>query len=298
MNEFSYQERHMGTDVSLSFVCPERTYADQIAKAVYDIVTQYEQEFSRFLPHSALSTLNKTGQLTISDRFDSVLKTSLALHRQTNGVFNPLVQVATLGYDTTFVDISNRTLSNPPPYNTDIDQLQFSDNAKTLQLAPGQQLDFGGILKGYLATELANKVMNTYPKCTGCIINIGGDLATRGTDPLHEPFIFMLYNPVTGSEVPVALTDTSLATSGTYARQWQTNAGIRNHIVDVTSQQNPTSDVTAVSIIHPDGATAEALTKLFIITGIDKATKLTPPKQHEYQYFCITKNGLTHTNIV
>ncbi len=81
-----------------------------------------------------------------------------------------------------------------------------------------QALDFGGFLKGYLAHHISRLIEETYSVCTGNIVNIGGDLHTRGYDEHGNPFVFAMYNPVLKTEFSVPITNMSLATSGTYAR--------------------------------------------------------------------------------
>jgi len=298
MNEYSYQERYMGTDVSLSFVCKKQAYANTIAAKTFDIIHAYELRLSRFLPDSELSKLNRLGHGVVSDEFYTVLQRSLKLVELTKGAFNPLVQVAILGYQNTYEKLAEKLIdTTPSQYDTDPSKIVTGKSRQNITLGQNQQLDFGGILKGYLANLLADKITQEYPECTGCIINIGGDIATRGTDNFHEPFIFMLYNPVTGIDIPVVIQDNSLATSGTYARRWQTNLGIQHHIVDTVTQNNPDNNIITVSIIHHDGALTEALTKLFLTRGIEEATRTIPPEQYSYQYFVVFNTGDIESNI-
>ncbi len=298
MNEFSYAQRHMGTDVSLSFVCSDRASADALAETAFSTIKAFEQQFSRFLPTSELSQLNQNGRAVVSERFFTVLKRSLELAKLTKGAFNPLVQVSRLGYRSNYKDLPVNIETSEETYNTNIDHITVDENAKQVMLATGQQLDFGGFLKGYLAALLADQTMDTDKDCQGCVINIGGDLATRGHDELHEPFIFFLYNPVTSEEVPIAITDASLATSGTYARRWQTNQGLQNHIVDTATLKNPTTDVVSVSLIIKDGAMSEVLTKLFLNRGEAGALTIVSPNIYHYQYFFVARNGNVTSNIV
>lgn len=298
MKEYTYEQRHMGTDTVLSFICPTQSLADAIATSIFAQIREAEAEFSRFLPQSTLSTLNATSQAVVSQLFIEVLETALSLHALTAGVFNPLVQVATIGYTKPLDSLPATVPLTNSTYNTDVHAIKIDRRTARVTLQPGQQLDFGGILKGFLATKLANYVMATYPECTGCIINLGGDLATRGLDELHEPFIFLLYNPVTNEEIEIPLTDTSLATSGTYARYWQTNKGLRHHIVDAKTRTNPTSNLISASIIHSSGAVSEALTKLFIINGIQGAIDTLAPQHISYSYFCVATNGNVTSSIV
>jgi FAD:protein FMN transferase len=298
MNEFSYEERHLGTTVSLSFICINKAQADTWAKACFDTIHQYEQCFSRFLPESELSILNSAGTATVSEIFLNVLMRSLELTELTKGGFNPLVQVATLGYQTNFTELSDTALVDTNVYNTEVHTIQIDTHHHAVTLQPHQKLDFGGMLKGYLAANLADSITGKNPDCYGCIINIGGDLATRGTDALHQPFIFLLYNPITGAETPITVTDASLATSGTYARQWHTTTGKRHHIVDGRTRDNPDNTIVAVSIVTNDGAESEALTKLFLNQGVTKGVAMVAPHDYHYSFFVVYADGSVDTSFL
>lgn len=289
----------MGTDVSLSIVCKEAAMASAIAAETFTTIRDYELRFSRFLSKSELSQLNRKSSLQVSEIFISVLEKSIELHNLTKGAFNPLLQVQRLGYNQTFANLSD-TITNlaPHAYDTDTQKIKIDHDTYTVTLGFNQALDFGGVLKGYLAGKLADDVIKKYAACQGCIINIGGDLATRGRDNLHESFIFELYNPVTGEEVATALTDISLATSGTYTRTWQTSVGQKHHIIEAASQDNPSQSLVSASIIHHDGAVAEALTKLFLTKGIETALDAVPPQAVNYQYFTVSATGAVSTNLV
>lgn len=299
MKEYSYAEHHMGTTVSLSFVCPDQATAEAMAQFAITVIKDYEQRFSRFLPTSELSLLNQNGKGFVSTEFLAVLQQSLKLAELTEGNFNPLMQVKTLGYTDTYPQLKSTVIDQQNIlYSTDLSQCHIDTQTSQVVLGLDQQLDLGGILKGYLANKLADNLMEMYSACLGCIINIGGDLATRGEDELHQPFIFNLYNPVTGTELPVTIKDKSLATSGTYARQWKTNTLTYNHIIDSRTRLNPTTGIVAVSVIAEDGALTEALTKLFLTRGVDKAIALVPPHKYNYQYFIVSQTGETLSTII
>jgi thiamine biosynthesis lipoprotein len=298
MNEYNYQEQHMGTTASLALVCESQILADTIAKETFSTIKEYEQKFSRFLPSSELSKLNQTGTLTVSEEFLKVLERSLDLVNKTKGSFNPLVQVTNLGYNHSFSTIKdNEATITDRKYNTDTGLIKINQKTKEVTLGENQQLDFGGILKGYLAHLLSENIKKQHQDIVGCIVNIGGDLSTCGHDPFHEPFIFYLYNPITDQEKPVELIDQSMATSGVYKRAWKTNQGTKHHIVETTSQQNPTTDLVSISIIAPDGATAEALCKLFLTQGVAASLEIMPIQTNNYSYFAVTNQGDIQTNI-
>lgn len=298
MNEFSYTQLHMGTTVSLSFICKDKQKADELASLTFAKIAQYEQKFSRFLPTSELSLLNQERSRIMSPEFIAVLKRSLELTKLTKLAFNPLVQVSSLGYTQSFKNLPSTNTISSNPYDTNPNNIEINFYTNRVTLGETQKLDFGGILKGYMAAMLADQIMSTHFECQGCIINIGGDLATRGVTDIHEPFIFFLYNPVTDREIEIPIRNYSLATSGTYARNWQTNVGKMHHVVDSESRKNPDIDGTSVSILCTDGAMSEALTKLFLTRGVHASTTIVPPEQYHYQYFYVSTKGDVQSNIV
>ncbi len=296
MKEYAFSERHMGTEVTVSLIVTDKIQAEIIANAIFKEISVFEKRFSRFLPDSELSQLNKIGKEIVSESFLTVLNKSLELVRKTNGAFNPLVQVGSLGYNKNFSDLAPEISITKNPYNTDIERIKINQNTHEVILASHQQLDFGGVLKGYLADKLTQQIKKDYKACAGCIINIGGDIATFGYDEFHEPFIFFIYNPITHEEIPVTLTDACLATSGTYKRLWQTNAGQKHHLVNNLTQENSNTDLISVSIIHNEGAIAEAYTKLFFNRSQEEALEIS--QSDNIGYVLINNAGEITSNIL
>lgn len=297
MQEFSYSHKYFGTSAVVSLVMESESLAEQISAEAFAIFALYESQFSRFLSTSELSKLNTERELIVSDEFIHIIKRSHDLYLVTYGAFNPLVQVARFGYDVDFSKLDNSKQEiKMDKYDSDFNKIVYNLETKKVSLAEGQQLDFGGILKGYIAEKVAKKIQEKYKECQGIIVNLGGDLHTRGVDEEGEPFIFMIYNPISDVQIPVAFTDTSLATSGTYKRKWETPSGQRHHILTGEGDDNPSSKIVSASVIHQDGMTTEALAKMLLINGKEKL--LREDKQINYQYVIITQKGETLTNII
>lgn len=295
MKEYAYFQKHMGTEVSVSLVTTSATLAAKIAEEIFATVAKYEQHFSRFLPNSELSLLNSSKNAIVTEEFFTVLEKSYQLYKATVKIFNPLVEVARLGYQTNYENLKdNQVLIDSNPYNIDFDLVLMDKVTKRVILHADQKLDFGGILKGYLAEKLSKKITEQYPECQGNIVNLGGDLHTEGTDENGEPFIFQLYNPVTKTDIPIALTDTSLVTSGTYKRTWETSQGLKNHILSTDGKSNPETNIISASVIHPDGAQAEAYAKVLLIDR--EATARCA--ELGIKYLIINNDGKTLTNII
>lgn len=290
MQEYSYSQKRFGTTATISLVMESAVQAEQIIQAGFALLATYEARFSRFLPDSELSSLNSKKELVVSDEFFLILKLSYDLYKKTGGIFNPLVQVARAGYNAPFGEIKNTPQKNIGGiYNIDFNSVYFDDVTKKVILQSEQKIDFGGILKGYLAEKISKGISTKNPQCQGNIVNLGGDIHTEGVDETGRPFKFMIYNPNNDTEIPILLSDTSLATSGTYSRTWQTFAGPMHHILGPDGIKNSDSDLISASVIHKNGAVAEAMAKVFLVIG---ATKI--PETillDDYQCLLINKDG-------
>lgn len=297
MQEYSFQEKHLGTDISISLITSSTEIANEIAKNSFQTIANYEQKFSRFIPTSELSKLNNKKELSVSEEFWLVLERSYELYLATNKIFNPLVQISQFGYNSDFNELSGEIkIPEDTSYDTDFDQVLMVKETRKVILKKDQQLDFGGILKGYLAEKISREIASNYQECTGNIVNLGGDLHTQGLDEDNKPFIFKLYNPVTQKEISIPLTNTSLATSGLYKRQWTTSDGTMNHILTPNGRSNPEAGVISASVVNKDGAVTEAYAKVLLISGINAFTsKLLAV---DFKYYLVNTSGEIITNIL
>jgi thiamine biosynthesis lipoprotein len=294
IQEFEYTNTAMGTECSVAIICGSKDRADTLYARAKDTIDTAEKRFSRFLPDSELSRLNEKKSMIVSDDFFAVTTKAQQLYRETKGVFNPLVQIARLGYTKTFTDIEENTSTVDEPYNTDFAAILINPHTNHIELQSGQKLDYGGILKGYLAERIAKK-LKAEPDVTGVIVNLGGDIHCQGLDAQGNPFVFQIYNPITkDNKTTVSLLNQSLATSGTYKRSWKHSNKTVHHILDHSGTTNPNTTIVSASIIHHDGATSEAYAKVFLILSPTEAVALLEEKN--IPFICITTSGAVLKN--
>jgi thiamine biosynthesis lipoprotein len=288
--EYEYTGKAMGTEYAISIVCDSAALAASVSQETITDIGKYEKRFSRFLPNSELSKINHHKILAVSRDFMTVTKRSHDLFVLTKGIFNPLVQISRLGYDKDFSLINNEDTKNQSGhYDIDFSSTTIDEQNLSITLHEGQQLDFGGFLKGYLADILCKKIMRESDQISGAIVNIGGDIHTEGLDAEGNKFVFSIYNPInTLGDIPIALHNQSLATSGTYKRTWDRSGKTIHHILDGSGLENPHSDIFSASVIHPDGGKAEAYAKVFLSAG-EKALDLLAEK--DVQFAIIKKDG-------
>ncbi len=79
------------------------------------------------------------------------------MHHETNGLFNPLVNVVKIGYSQSF----EKGIFEPKEIQEDLDIEKINIDGNTVSMGQNQTLDFGGIGKGFAvdgAAEVLTKL--------------------------------------------------------------------------------------------------------------------------------------------
>jgi thiamine biosynthesis lipoprotein len=294
--EFEFIGKAMGTDYAISIICDSKKMANNASLIARQQITNYEKQFSRFIKTSELSLLNLKKRAVVSSTFFKVTKKAFELFKETKGIFNPLVQVSRLGYNKNFSDLQDdQNLEDETDYNIDFSTTILDQYSRLIYLQEGQKLDFGGFLKGYLAELIAKQIMASNIEITGVIVNLGGDVYTQGLDANNNLFTFSIYNPILdNNETTVELFNQGLATSGTYKRSWLHKNKKVHHILDESGLQNPINQTVSATVIHTDGARAEAYSKVFLSMEHEQALKLL--NNPNIKFITINNSGLITTN--
>lgn len=136
------------------------------------------------------------------------------------------------------------------------------------------ELDFGSLLKGYAADRIY-----AYLEAQGAnkaLIDIGGTIRVFGRPSLWRPvWRVAVRNPVApGSLGYFELTSgLAVATSGDYERGFFYQGRRYHHLIDPRTGY-PTGDFRAVTVIAPDGLSADILSTLLFVTGPAKVAEV------------------------
>lgn len=238
-----WQGYALGAEVSLTLHAPE-TQARAAISGIRTLLTHVEHQFSLYDPSSALSRLNRNGQLDHPDRtFLELVNTARAVHDATGGLFDPTVQplwsALARGDD-------------PTQARRAIGFGKVAATRSRITLAPGQALTFNGIAQGY-ATDLARAVL-TSRGFTRALVNIGEFAALGG------PFRLGIADPAAGIAATRILTDRAIATSSPAALHL---AGGSAHILDPLGRARPRW--STVSVEARSAAIADAASTAFCL---------------------------------
>lgn len=155
-----------------------------------------------------------------------------------------------------------------------------------IRLRPHQQMDLGGIAKGYVADQLLDEAKRL--GAWKAIINLGGDIALMDKD--DNLFTVGIRNPFDKEEVllSLSLSNKAISTSGIYER-YNSDIGIQaHHIVDTRKIAPVSNNLMSVSVIADTVMDADIYATIFLILGIKRSMILI--KKHHLEVIFITKD--------
>lgn len=146
--------------------------------------------------------------------------------------------------------------------HTSFDTVLLDEEAGTVYLAdPEQRLDVGAIAKGWSAQRVSQLLPEGY------MLNVGGNVCTRGAKPGGEKWNIAVQSPNVGEDnlCVVSIAGQSLVTSGDYQRSYTVDGKSYHHIIDPDTLM-PSVYWRSVSILCEDSGLADCLsTALFLL---------------------------------
>ena len=224
-----------------------------VEAGIRKLISDFEDEFSRFLPASQLSILNSAGRLhNPSKEFVSMLNFAVAMHQNTSGVFN--------------VSIGSVLTKNGYGHNAKCSVLYNSlekirISPKLIQIPDDMYLDFGGFGKGWLVDKIGKYLSKK--NVDFFVINGGGDILVHSTTPI----VLGLQHPIDDSLVigTVSVRNGALGVSSNQKRVWKKNGRSYSHIISPTTKNSPENSVVGTYITAESALIADTLaTVLFI----------------------------------
>lgn len=137
---FDYTFRALGSLFVITFFREDDRGLDAFVQLAFKKISDFEAEFSRFVPDSSLSVLNRLGASSVSDDFLELLRISKDCFLRSEGFFNPLFNVALLGYSNDFE--SGEFVPEIPVETPRTDFENVSVTGREVVLLPGMKLDF------------------------------------------------------------------------------------------------------------------------------------------------------------
>ncbi len=231
-----------------------------------------ESRWSRFLPDSDITRLNRAGGRPVAVAADTLVLVTAMVEawRLTGGRFDPttLPALVAAGYEASIDDPTRVTrLPAGAALDGDPGAIEVDPVASTVTLPVGLVVDPGGIGKG-LAADLTVEHLRGRG-AGGALVSVGGDLAVAGAAPEPSGWPIVVEDPLdASSEVCALAVDRGgVATSSTVSRTWTHDGRTRHHLIDPDTGLPSTSDLAAVTVVAPTCWRAEALATATLLRG-------------------------------
>jgi thiamine biosynthesis lipoprotein len=258
---------------------------DECEKEIYRL----EKLFSATDPESDISKINDSAGewIKVSPDTLELMRISLEFSGTTSGNFDITTHRALKNWGFT-------TGEYRMPSKEEIDSLiQLIDyngvdiDKESVRIKEGQQIDFGGIAKGYLADRLVD--MASKNGVGSAVISLGGNVAVIGKNKEGNLWRVGIQDPVNTADYfgVVSVTDTSVVTSGSYMRYFEKDGTVYHHIIDPFTGYPAKSGLLSMTIICKSSTKADALSTALFVMGKDNALEYWE-KTKDFDFIAVT----------
>ncbi|WP_108259353.1 FAD:protein FMN transferase [Mangrovicoccus ximenensis] len=228
---------------------------------------------------SRFSALDGTGPVEISPELQAVMAEANRINALSGGKFDvtlaPLIDLWGFG---------PKKPGEPVPSEDEIaaamqtvgqaDKLILGQG--TLQKAlPGVSLNLSAIAKGQGIDAVGDAIAAA--GATRYLVEIGGDLVSKGLNAQDEPWVIGVERPDAASqtvEVVIPVTDMGLATSGDYRNYFEQDGVRYSHIIDPTTGRPITHTTASVTVLAETAMAADGLATALLAMGEEEAMPL------------------------
>ncbi len=273
-DQHRYQSFAFGTLIEIKIRSDEKSLADRASAALLLDFDNMHRDWHAWEPGKLTQTsemLLKAEWFTVDSSLLNLIKLAKQYSLLSKGLFNPTIGklIQAWGFQGT---------EHPPapPAQVEIDRLLANlPTVKDLEIDgnrmrghnPLLQMDLGAIAKGYAVSEGIQKLRDQDIK--NALINAGGDLCGIGNQG-KRPWRIGIRNPA-GEGILASIelkNDECVFTSGDYERYFIHDGKRYHHIIDPRSGY-PADKTTSVTVLHQDGAIADAASTVLFIAGPD-----------------------------
>ncbi|MDD3795815.1 MAG: FAD:protein FMN transferase [Lachnospiraceae bacterium] len=290
-NEQTCTKQLFAMDTYMSFTA-YGSNCEAAVDAAMDEVKRLDALLSTGSEDSEVSRINAAGGGSVSNDTAAILSEANKIYESTGGLFDytiyPLMRL--WGFSTKTYHVPSEAELADALALVDASGVQF--DGKTLTLAEGQQIDFGGIAKGYTS----NRVMEIYREygITSGLVSLGGNVQTLNQKPDGTNWNIGIQDPKNsqGSTIAVvSVNNKAVVTSGGYERYFEEDGKTYIHILDPRTGYPADQDLISVSIISENGTLADALSTSLYIMGKEDAITYWKNRDEDFDMILVTEEG-------
>jgi len=280
-----------GETMGTYYIIKLQTFENELLKTKIDsLLKNFNFSLSTYIKESTISQFNSSDSIYCfeSDKdnyFVAVFEKAKEVYGLTDGYFDPtiapLVNYYGFGYSEKKPLEKADTIIIMELLNLLVfDEIELLDSANTKCIKkphPKMSLDFSAIAKGYgvdiIALFLDAQGIKNY------MIEIGGEVRTKGLNDKGNSWIIGINRPednasLSAIEVPLQISNKSMATSGNYRNAYEAAGQKFAHIINPKTGLSYQTDILSVTVVADDCMTADAYATAFMTMGLEKSLNL------------------------
>jgi thiamine biosynthesis lipoprotein len=296
-----YHFLHFGTSIQITTASNERILSNKVLNNIDQLLTKLHYKWHPWRD-GELKNLNENLSsmqpfVTTAENIE-IIKHCQKLHKSSLGYFNPAIgklvkywgfhkDNPNKNHNKTKINFKKLKHNIPNPSNIYIVNNTIQNNN------PYLQLDLSGFIKADASLQI-KKVLSDN-NINNALINIGGDIYVIGNKEYKKhtdnktPWTIAT-RTYDNNMIKLKIFDQeAIASSGIYARQYQKNNKLYNHIINPKTAK-PSKGFYAVTVVHNDPYLADAAATALLIAGEKDYQKVATAMQVD-KYILITDNS-------
>jgi thiamine biosynthesis lipoprotein len=264
-----------GTTYSITYQHP--TLSD-LHEEIDSILRVFDSSLSSYDSTSIISSVNINAPNVLTDSmFRTVFRESSRVYQVTGGAFDitlaPLINAWGFGPGQQ-QDVDSALVDSLLQY-VGMDKISLVGD-RVLKTNPHVRLNVNAIAQGYSVDVVASYLEDL--GCKNYMVEIGGEIKTRGMNPKGNFWRIGVDRPELGSMIPgkqlqviISMHNRSLATSGNYRKFYEKDGVMITHSIDPATGYPKASNLLSVSILTDKCMTADAYATACMVMGLEKA---------------------------
>lgn len=267
MQRFEREFRAMGSPCQVSLYCSDEALFEEAYAACVQEAKRLEHKYSRYLPDSLLSRINRGAgrdeDVELDPETRQLLHYAEVAFQQSEGLFDITSGVLRKAWD-----FKQKVV----PEQSRIDELLNHIGWQKVQMSSagirlpqkGMQLDLGGVVKEYAADALV--AMCRRMGVRHGLVDLAGDMGVVGPHPDGQPWRVGIRHPQHAGQAvaTIPLTQGGLASSGDYARCFEIGGKRYSHLLNPKTGW-PVDGLRAVSVWAPQAVVAGSVATIAML---------------------------------
>lgn len=283
--------------------------SEKAVDAAIEEVQKLDAMLSAENSKSEVYALNEQGNLQATDDLAELILRGKEIYQETDGLFDDTIYpvMKLWGFPTgnyhvpTAAEVQKKLALvdgnkvEIQTWDSDEKGRDSKEKANFVTLGANQQIDFGGIAKGYTGQKLA-ELFQEYG-VSSALVSLGGNIQAIGTKPDGSSWKVGIRDPKGGQQDYIgvlSVKNQAVVTSGGYERYFEENGETYIHIINPRTGYPADGDLLSVTIVSKDGTLADGMSTALYIMGYEKACQFWRQHREEFNVILVTDDGKIH----